>query len=170
MKQLKESKSQKLNRLIDEWRDEHPEMTDWTMRDIAADLWRKGTLAPKPMDAVSAIARDLSRAAREQYHTDPQGRRVRTKHARKVQEFKDGEWVQSTLWADMRNADPEHMRASLQQRRQYIVDDCFQLKQDKDSFNDNNTHGVEIQLELDFTEDVAERELPDDYEDYSESE
>jgi hypothetical protein len=50
------------------------------------------------------------------------------------------------------------MQVALQQRRQQIVGDCYQLKMDTDSYNENRNPGPPIQLDLDFRDDVAERE------------
>ena len=66
--------------------------------------------------------------------------------------------VQSTLWDDIRTADPSHMRIAFQQRRQQIVGDCKQLKTDVDSYNENGNPDEPIQLELNFTQDIAELE------------
>ena len=55
------------------------------------------------------------------------------------------------------------MEVAFQQRRNQIVGDCRQLKRDVDSYNDNNVYGGFIQLELNFTEDVAEMEQPNEY-------
>lgn len=104
--------------------------------------------------------RDLSRAFREQYHTDPQGRQVRTYHAA-TSHVTGGE--QRVFWADLRTAPPEHIELAFQQRRSQIVGDCRQLKMDVDSYNENNGHGALFQLVLDFTEDIAELEQPTQY-------
>jgi hypothetical protein len=104
--------------------------------------------------------RDFSQALREQYHTDPQGRHVRTFYAK--MEY-GGEGRQQTFWSDMRTADAEFVLPAFMQRRTRIVGDCRQLKVDVDSYNDNNNHGGYYQLPLDFTEDVAEREQPTKY-------
>ena len=55
------------------------------------------------------------------------------------------------------------MEDAFLQRRNLIVGECVQLKKDIDSYNDNNTDGVMIQMVFDFREDIAEREQPDDY-------
>lgn len=104
--------------------------------------------------------KDFSRAFREQYHTDPQGRHVRTFHA-KIDYGPEGR--QTTFWGDIRKADEEYANTAFHQRRARIVGDCRQLKVDVDSYNQNNTHGGYYQLPLDFTEDVAEREQPTKY-------
>ena len=88
---------------------------------------------------------------REEYIIDPQGRKVRAKHAARIK--------QGVLWDDIRTASLEHMHISFQQRRQQIVGDCKQLKLDVDSYNDNKNDSKPIQLVLDFTLDVAEAEL-----------
>jgi hypothetical protein len=109
---------------------------------------------------VQLCKRDFSRAFREQYHTDPQGRSVRTFHAvsRPSSAGKQG-----VFWADMRDAPPEHMELAFSQRRNLIAGECIQLKKDVDSYNDNNTSGYLIQMVFDFSEDIAEREQPTKY-------
>ena len=62
------------------------------------------------------------------------------------------------LWDDIRTAEPKHMERSVQLRRQQIVGDCCQLKRDRDSYNDNNTYGARLLLNLNFEKDVAETE------------
>lgn len=104
--------------------------------------------------------REFSRAFREQYHNDPQGRHVRTYHATKNR-TSDGR--QQVFWADMRSAPAEHTESAFQQRRTQIVGDCRQLKVDVDSYNDNNKFGRHYQLILNFIDDVAEREQPTTY-------
>ncbi|HKX00428.1 MAG TPA: hypothetical protein VJN43_22005 [Bryobacteraceae bacterium] len=53
----------------------------------------------------------------------------------------------------------DHMEKAFAQRREQIVGDCVQLKIDVDAYNDMNTEkATQVQLVLDFTEDVVERE------------
>jgi hypothetical protein len=103
---------------------------------------------------VDMCADQLARAMREEYITDPQGRRVRSKHAARVK--RHGQQI--TLWADIRDADRGHMQIAFQQRRQQIVGDCSQLKRDVDSFNENRSRTEPIQMVFDFTQDLAEIE------------
>ena len=91
---------------------------------------------------------------REEYITDPQGRRIRAKHAAKRE--RDGR--QGVFWEDMRTASHEHMEVAFQQRRQQIVGDCRQLKADLDSYNENYNLGESLQMVFDFTNDLAEIE------------
>lgn len=121
---------------------------------INEGLWAKST-----SQMVQLCKRDFARAFREQYHTDEQGRHVRTYHAT----ISKGGQKQCVFWDDIRTASKEHMEAAFQQRRSQIVGDCRQLKLDVDSYNDNNAHGGRYQLPLDFREDVAELEQPIKY-------
>ena len=91
---------------------------------------------------------------REEYTTDPQGRRVRLKHMAVME--RGGEQI--PLWADMRTATREHMEVAFQQRRRGIVGDCKQLKNDLDSFNENFNSAAAIQITFDFTDDLEEAE------------
>ena len=130
----------------EQWPASSRQIADWAIR--------MGKWKPQPAALVGQCAEHLSRALREEYETDPQGRNVRSKHAAKVSE--NGQ--QTVLWADIRTASREHMQIALQQRRQQIVGDCRQLKADADSYNDNYNGGRLIQLSFDFTRDLAEME------------
>lgn len=125
-----------------------------TTREMAAWALRTERWVPKRESFVNQLAEQLSRAMREEYFTDEQGRSVRTKHAARF--GKSGE--QQVLWADIRTAHPQHMAIAFQQRRQQVVGDCRQLKVDVDSYNENTNPGKPIQMVFNFTEDLAELE------------
>ncbi len=129
-----------------------------TSKQIAAWAVGKGLWRQHPSAVISQCAEELSRAMREEYIIDGQGRSVRAKHAARI----SGGSEQIVLWADIRTAPREHMELAFQQRRRQIVGDCRQLKVDVDSFNDNANIGQTIQLILDFTYDVAELEAMDE--------
>jgi len=129
-------------------------MQPFTMREVAGWAYDNGLCQPQRSTIINRLAEDFSRAMRAEFHTDPQGRRVRTKHVAIFE--RNGK--QYAFWADIRKASREHMERSLQQRRQAIVDDCRQLKSDVDSYNENQNPGEPIQLVLDFTDDMAEYE------------
>jgi len=126
----------------------------FTMREVAAWAYDHGLCQPQRSTIINRLAEEFSRAMRAEFHTDPQGRRVRTKHIAIVE--RNGK--QYAFWADIRTASRDHMERSFQQRRQAVVDDCKQLKSDVDSYNENQNAGEPIQLVLDFTDDVAEYE------------
>lgn len=122
------------------------QMAAWAMDN---QLW-----APHRSRLIRLCADQIADAMREEYITDPQGRKVRAKHAARVKI----ENKQQYLWDDIRTAGHEHMQVATQQRRQQIVGDCVQLKRDVDSYNENRKPPTPIQIELDFTADVAEVE------------
>lgn len=95
----------------------------------------------------------MGRALREEYIRDPQGRRIRAKHAIRT------EGQTGFLWGDIHTAPREHMVVAFSQRRDQVIADCAQLKADIDSYNQNQNSGDPIQLRLDFTRDVREYEL-----------
>jgi hypothetical protein len=121
-----------------------------TSREMAAWIINKGLWKPQSSELISICAEQLARAMREEYVIDPQGRKVRSKHAARIQ--------QTVLWDDIRTASREHMVIAFQQRRQQIVGDCHQLKLDLDSYNENKNDGKPIQMVFDFTEDLNELE------------
>lgn len=129
-------------------------MQPFTMHELAAWAYDNGLCQPQRSTIVNRLAEEFSRAMRTEFHTDAQGRRVRTKHVATY----DQNGKQIALWADIRVASREHMERSFQQRRQGIVGDCRQLKADVDSYNQNQNRGEAIQLVLDFTYDMAEYE------------
>jgi hypothetical protein len=131
------------------------DLDDLAVFAINSGLWQKSGAKLRQL-----CKRELARTFREEYHTDAQGRHVRTFHATKT---RDASGKQHVFWADMRSAPAEHMDAAFQQRRNQIVGDCRQLKADVDSWNQSNMVGGYHQLPLDFTEDVAEREQPTNY-------
>jgi hypothetical protein len=123
------------------------QMANWA---IKSGLWK-----PQPSKIIRQCADELARAMREEYTTDPQGRRVRAKHVAIIAQ----EGKQTALWADIRTATREHLEIAFQQRRQQIVGDCRQLKSDADSYNENRNPGNPIQIVFDFTLDLQELEL-----------
>jgi hypothetical protein len=129
--------------------------TEMTAREMALWAIRNNYWQPQPSVLVRQCAHEFSRAMREDYVTDPQGRRVRVKHVATLS--RGGEQV--PLWADMRLATRKHMETAFQQRRQSIVGDCKQLKNDLDSYNENFNTAAPIQIVFDFTDDLEEAEL-----------
>jgi hypothetical protein len=116
---------------------------------------KEGVLELPDIDPYDVLAGQMSNALRDEYQTDNQGRRYRVNHAVRV--TKGG--VQYTFWAAMGYAPHEHMERAFTQRREQIVGDNVQLKTDVDVYNDmNRGKRPEIQLVLDYTEDVAERQ------------
>ena len=144
----------RLRRLVNEYTADGGNWPAQTL-DIARWAKDKGLWKPQPNAEMGRFAKDLAEAMREERYDDAQGRRVRAKHAARV---KRGA-VQLYLWDDMRTATREHMAISVGNRREQIVGDCFSLKQDVDSFNENYNPGPDLPLVLDFSDDVEELEM-----------
>ncbi len=97
----------------------------------------------------------MAQALRSEIRTDEKGRKYRVNHAVRI--TKSG--VQYTFWGVLGFAAHEHLERSFAQRREQIIGDCYHLKTDVDVYNDlNRGKRPEIQLVIDFTDDVAERE------------
>jgi hypothetical protein len=120
---------------------------------------RNNRWEPRTTNLAKMFKDEMRRAAREEYYTDPQGRKVRKKHAIV---YTEGE-TQKSLWADIVTAPADHMRLSLQQRRRGALGEVVQTKTDMDSYNDNNKWGAVIQMSFNFDEDLAEMQQPAEY-------
>ncbi|HEY5030769.1 MAG TPA: hypothetical protein VIK39_20370 [Candidatus Angelobacter sp.] len=116
----------------------------------------EGLLEEPRIDPREILAAQMAAALREEIQTDVKGRRYRVNHAVRV--TKGG--VQHTFWANMGFAPHDHMERAFAQRREQVIGDLVQLKTDVDVYNDlNKGKRPEIQLILDFADDVAEREI-----------
>lgn len=155
--------SEQVQRWVREYRNEgNPWPTD--RRTIASWMIRTGRASSPRKTAIDWLAPLVSKAMREDFFTDPQGRRPRRMHAvPQSRELPDGTFKQSVLWVDIVDATPPQMRIAFQTRRKQILGDNRQLKTDVDSFNDNNKSGAHIQMSFDYTEDLIELENPTDY-------
>jgi hypothetical protein len=125
-----------------------------SLDNVAAWAIERGLYRPAPRDVVKLCREALAESLRQEKRTDSKGRRYRAKHS--VRTNVGG--LQLSLWADIDNAPRSFMEKSFGQRRKAIADDCFQVKQDVDHFNDENSDEAPIQIVLDFTDDVAEME------------
>jgi hypothetical protein len=126
-----------------------------SLRQAAEWAVADGLLPVPDVDPIDVLAERIGNAIRSETRTDSVGRRYRVNHAVRV--TRSG--VQHTFWGVMGFAPHDHMEKSLAWRRNQIIDDSFHLKTDVDVYNDTlkDTH-LKIQLSLNFTEDVAERE------------
>ena len=129
-----------------------------TLKDVGVWAIGKRLWQPQPEAVLRQFSADMGKALREEYYTDPQGRRVRTKHPARLPSSEEGEQI-VMVWDDIRVATREHMQLSFQQRRHGVVADCHQLKIDVESFNDNRNPGEPIQISFDFRADMEELEV-----------
>ena len=125
-------------------------------------IWaiKEGHYRPEPVDPAKLLKAQIAKAMKNEHITDEQGRDVRKFHAVR---HTDGE-RQWTLWQTITDADPGHMRMSLQQRRQYLFSGCKQHKLDFDSYNENNKFGATLPpASYNFEADMEEEQLPTEY-------
>jgi hypothetical protein len=158
-KHRRSTKSEEHQRIINDWMaetgNETIDMTAVARWAIDNGRWR----APR-FDPARQCARDLSRAAREEFYTDPQGREVRKKHCFTViDDVGQHRW----LWVDIVTANRDQMQKSAQARRRMALGDVVQLKTDLSSWNDNNQFGSQIEMSFNFDEDIEEMLHPTVY-------
>lgn len=125
-----------------------------SLDEVAAWAIEEGLYRPYPRDVVKLCREALADSLRQERRIDAKGRKYRAKHS--VRTSVGG--VQLSLWADIDTAPRTFMEKSFGQRRKAIVNDCFQVKQDVDHYNDAHPHANPIQVILNFTDDVQEME------------
>ena len=153
------SYNKNIQALVEEYR-RHVKDGPLISREIAAWMLQEGKCAPTIEEALDILTRHVSYAMRTQFTIDPDGRRVRRKHAvRYLEAMPDGMPTQTTFWYDKDIAPPQFMLESFQQRRGGAADICWQLKQDLDSYNKFHNKGTPLQISFDFRDDMEEREL-----------
>lgn len=130
-----------------------------TTREIAVWAIQTGRWEAPPDLLLKQCREDFSKALREQYIKDDQGRPVRAKHVARV---KRGD-RQLHLWADIRSAPRKHIEDSFQLRREQIVGECRQLSRAKEYWNGAHPDQKPIQLVFDFRDDVEEGEFSGEY-------
>lgn len=160
---VKKSKKEALQELVEKYREEN-NVVSVNLEEAAAWLLRNKHWEPQRKKQIDILKEELRIALREEYFCDPQGRRVRKKHAQQITITEEGNHKQLVLWHDIATATRPQMQACSQQRRQGIVMDCKQLKTDLDSYNENFNNSVPIKLLWDFTDDLADLEFADNNE------
>lgn len=147
------SYSQNMQRVVEEYR-KAGQPWPTTAKRIAAWAIQNNLWKPQASKILTLCADLIAKAMREEYIIDPQGRKVRAKHAATIKKGDE----QITIWGDIRSESREHLEVAFKQRRNQIVGDCHQLKTDVDSFNDNRSSQNPIPMIFDFTDDLAEIE------------
>lgn len=113
---------------------------------------------PDRSSIITRCAKDFTRALRNETYTDPQGRDVRLNRC--VVESGKGQ-TKMSFWESMKSAAPDFIERSLQQERMGILARCRKLKTSFDSYKDNINPVTQMELVLDFTDDIIEAELAD---------
>ena len=107
--------------------------------------------------AVRQCADRIARSLRLEHIKDPKGRSVRKYYAARVLE--DG---QLTMKWDDWNAERPFMEIATANRRNQILGECRQLKNDVDSYNERRCPDEPIQVEFNFAVDLEELEQLDE--------
>jgi hypothetical protein len=148
------TKTERLQQIWHRCESEHGHKPSGT-REAVDRAIEEGLLEEPQIDPRDILASQMAAALREEMDTDATGRRYRVNHAVRVTQS----GVQLTFWASMGYAPHEHMERAFAQRREQIVGDNLQLQIDVDVYNDlNRGKRPEIQLILNYADDVAERQ------------
>jgi hypothetical protein len=101
--------------------------------------------------AVKQCAERISRALGLRHVKDKKGRSVRKYYAARIRE--DGQLVMK--WDDW-NAERPFMEMAAANRRNQILGQCWQLKNDMDSYSDRRCPETPIQMDFNFNIDLEE--------------
>jgi hypothetical protein len=101
--------------------------------------------------AVSQCAEKLSRAMGLEHIRDSKGRSVRKYYAARIRE--NGQLVMK--WDDL-NAERPFMEVAAANRRNQVLGQCWQLKNDIDSYNERHCPDEPIQMDFNFNVDLEE--------------
>ena len=103
---MTKTKTQQLQEIVQKYRDAGQEWPA-SARMIASWAIAKGLWGAQRKSLITQCAKEFAHALREEYVTDPQGRRVRKMHAlRDIREMPSGKHVQTMLWVDIHDATP----------------------------------------------------------------
>ena len=101
--------------------------------------------------AVSQCAERIGRAMRLEHFKDRKGRSVRKYYATRIRE--DGQLVMK--WDDQ-NAERPFMEVAAANRRNQVLGQCWQLKNDIESYNERRCPDQPIQIDFNFNTDLEE--------------
>jgi hypothetical protein len=149
--------------VLDEFMQVHKitRMVDVDVDEFAQWAWDNHKWIIPQVDPVASIRRQASRALRDTFELDKQERLVRIYHHIQIEDPETHERIDR--WVDIRTAEPPQMELSLAVRRVAVLNDVRQLKTDLDSYNDNNSFGVQLAMDFDFSKDLQEEGFPAEY-------
>jgi hypothetical protein len=101
--------------------------------------------------AISQCAERISRAMGLEHTRDKKGRSVRKYYSARIRE--NGQLVMK--WDDQ-NAPRPFMEVSAANRRNLVLGQCWQLKQDMDSYSERKCPDEPIQIDFNFNIDLEE--------------
>ena len=130
------------------WPFKKTEVAEWA---LARDRWK-----PSAADIRRMCGDSLADAMREASFEDENGREVRRMLPART--TRGGE--QGTFWDDLRTAPIAHVRIGVAQRRNAIAAECYHLKKIARYSNEHRGPEDQIELILNFTNDVKEMDEP----------
>ncbi len=148
--------SKQMQRIVRHFEEETGK-SSYSAKEVARWAIENDEWVAQPEMLIGRCAEEVAKALREEYVTDPQGRRARVKHSALIKQ--EGQQLKISIWFDSRRATHDQMELSFQQRPKGVVSDCRQLKTDVDSYNDNYNNGEQIKIVFDFTTDLLEAEM-----------
>ena len=154
------TKSEEMQRLLRHYKDSTG-VQEVDMHEVAKFAVKMGWKLPAPKNPLDTLAKNFSRAARQEIRHDKEtGRPYRANHAFPV--FHGGS--QLHLWIDIDEAPRNSMHKSCINRREQMVGDGLQLTLDVDHWNSINEEEEPIVMPMDFSDDIEWRKnsLEDD--------
>ena len=157
--------SRKMVFLLDKYKQAFPnEPLPIDPRRVALWAYDQGLWRPLETDPREVLRRKLCRALRYQYITDPQGREVRANYSTVEEDMTPEGPKRQSKWYPIFKAPPEVARQALALDRRQALATVQQMVLDFDSYNDNNEFGAVLEpLDLAFDKDIAEMNLPAEY-------
>jgi hypothetical protein len=125
------------------WPATREQMAEWAVANGRYELTRGM--------AVAQCAERISRAMGLEHVKDKKGRSVRKYYAARVRE--KGQMVMK--WDDL-NAERPFMEIAAANRRNQVLGQCWQLKNDIDSYNERRCPDQPIQMDFNFNVDLEE--------------
>jgi len=132
-----------------EWPATREQIAEWAVANDRYEVTRS--------IAVSQCAEKLGRAMGLEFVKDNKGRTVRKYYAAPIRE--NGQLVMK--WDDW-NAERPFMETAAANRRNQILGQCWQLKNDMDSYSERRCPEQPIQMDFDFNVDLEELSQLDD--------
>lgn len=151
------TKNQEIQRLKDLYKKEQ------NIKEIDIHLFiqwviKKGYPVPDPPTAEELLAREFTRAIKEEKRRDKDtGKEYRVNYA-----FSTDGKGNGVFWVDIDEAPRKHIEKVVIQRREQMVGDAYQLVLIQDHWNSRNPHEEPLNVPLDFFPDVQWKKNSED--------
>jgi hypothetical protein len=132
---------------------------EWSREKVARWAIEQDRWEQRQANAVKELSRVIGRVARKTTFTNEDGDEVRKYHS-----WRPGP-KQPTFWSSMEAITPEHMRESINARRDKLVDGAVKVTIDAEHYNKHHNPGDPIVVDPDLSRDVREKRAPGLYDD-----